>query len=84
MLNHFHIVAQGEGLSSKMKNLKSYTATEIIKLLKKKKKAHILDQLSEAKPEYKIESEHQVWQEGFHPKQIIGDKMMIQKNRIHS
>jgi REP element-mobilizing transposase RayT len=25
------------------------------------------------------DSDHQVWQEGFHPKQIIGDSMMIQK-----
>jgi REP element-mobilizing transposase RayT len=35
--------------------------------------------LKDAKLKHKIDSDFQVWQEGFYPKQIIGDDMMIQK-----
>jgi len=32
-----------------------------------------------AKASYKKNQEYQFWQEGFHPKQIVGDDMLIQK-----
>ena len=31
------------------------------------------------KKKHKKESEHQLWQEGFHPKQILSDEMLLQK-----
>jgi len=79
MENHFHIIAQGNDLAEKMRHLKSYTARKIINTFEQKKRTRWLRQLKYAKLKYKAESDHQIWQESFHPKQIIGDSMMIQK-----
>jgi len=79
MENHWHIIAQGDELSEKMRHFKSYTAKEIIKIFKQNNRTHLLRQLRHAKLRHKTESTHQVWQESFHPQQIIGDNMMIQK-----
>lgn len=77
--NHFHIIAQSENLSEKMRHFKSYTAKEIIAIFKQKKTGRLLKQLQYAKLKHKTESTYQVWQKGFYLKQIIGDDMMIQK-----
>jgi REP element-mobilizing transposase RayT len=79
MENHFHIIVQSKELSEKIRHFKSYTAREIINIFKQKKRTRLLRQLKNAKLTYKTESTHQIWQEGFHPKQIIGDDMIIQK-----
>lgn len=79
MENHFHVIALGDELSEKIRHFKSFTATEIVKLFQQKKRTRILRHLKRAKLKYKKESRYQIWQEGFFPKQIIGDKMMCQK-----
>jgi REP element-mobilizing transposase RayT len=79
MENHLHYIASGEILSRKLRHFNSYTAREIIDTFNQKKRTRLLRQLSGAKANHKRESSHQVWQEGFHPKQIVGDKMMVQK-----
>lgn len=79
MENHLHYIACGEMLSKKLRHFNSYTAREIIDTFNEKKRTRLLRQLSGAKATHKKESSHQVWQEGFHPKQIVGDKMMLQK-----
>ncbi len=79
MENHFHIIARGDNLSEKMRRLKSYTARRIITLFDQTNKIRLLKQFQYAKLRHKSESLYQVWQEGLHPQQIIGDDMMIQK-----
>jgi REP element-mobilizing transposase RayT len=79
MDNHFHAVMQHDDLTNIMKSIKGFTAKEIIKTLKNDKKDWLLNQLGYYKLKHKTKSEYQVWQESFHPQQIISDKMLRQK-----
>jgi REP element-mobilizing transposase RayT len=79
MENHLHIVIGGDELSEKIRHFKSYSAKKILNLLKQKCRTRLLQQLANAKLNHKTTSTYQVWQEGFHPKQIVGDAMMTQK-----
>jgi REP element-mobilizing transposase RayT len=79
MENHIHFIAIGEALTEKLKNFKSYTARQIIDYLKNSGHQRLLKQIRRAKLKHKDQSEYQVWQEGFHAKQIITPDMMIQK-----
>ncbi|WP_310687310.1 REP-associated tyrosine transposase [Aliifodinibius sp. S!AR15-10] len=79
MENHLHVVALGEVLSKKIRLFKSYTARESINWLRANGHTNILRFSRQNKQEYNTRSTYQIWQEGFHPKQIIGDDMMIQK-----
>jgi len=77
--NHFHLVAGGGNLSKIIKEFKSYTARNIIQQAKAEGKDWLLSQLKYHKLEHKIESNHQVWQEGFHPEMITSEEMLAQK-----
>jgi len=79
MENHFHAIIQGENLAIKIARFKSYSARKIIDLFKEQHRTRWLKRLKAVKQEYKTDREYQLWQEGFHPKQIIGDHMMAQK-----
>ncbi len=77
--NHFHLICRNPELSKVMQSLKRHTAKMIIRLLEKDRKKWIIDLLSFYKKRHKNESEHQLWQEGVHPQQIISDEMLNQK-----
>jgi putative transposase len=77
--NHLHLVASSADLRTDMKHFKSFTARQIIDLLEARGVRTLLDQLAWYKARYKTESEHQLWQEGSHPKEIQSDEMMVQK-----
>ncbi len=79
MHNHLHLIAEGEDLSGKLRKFKSYTARKIIDVLKERNRVLILRKLSMSKHDHYKDSEYQVWQEGFHPKQISSLAMMSQK-----
>jgi REP element-mobilizing transposase RayT len=79
MDNHIHLVVSGEKLSDILKEFKSYTAREIVRLAGEENKIWLLNQLQFHKHENKMESLHQVWQEGFHPKQIYSEEVLRQK-----
>ena len=80
MENHIHFIASDhESLSVKLKNFKSYTARQIIDYLKNGHNHRLLKQIKRAKLKHKNQSNFQVWQEGFHTKQITNDDMMVQK-----
>lgn len=70
MDNHIHLVASGEKFPLVMKDFKSYTARGIIQAAQTESKDWLLNQLKFYKRFHKTESEHQVWQEGFHPQEI--------------
>ncbi len=79
MEDHMHAVIQGKDLATKTGSFKSFTARQIIDRLQKMRRKRILRQLKLMKIPHKIDQDYQMWQEGFHPKQIIGDDMLIQK-----
>ena len=79
MDNHFHLICQGDDLGKIIKEIKSHTAREIIKLAEQNHKTWLLNQLSFYKLKHKVDSIHQVWQEGNHPKQIRSGEMLRQK-----
>jgi len=77
--NHFHLVCQAPELSKTLQSLNRHTAKEIIAQLKLDNKTWILNLFKYYKKKHKKESEHQVWQEGFHPQQIQHNEMLLQK-----
>jgi REP element-mobilizing transposase RayT len=84
MHNHIHWVAMGDDLANKIQRMKSFSARRIIESLKGRKRTRWLRVLGAGKRSYKTQSDYQVWQEGYHPKQILSAEMMRQKmNYIH-
>jgi len=82
--NHLHFIAKGEDLAKQVANFKSYTARQLIDLLKKTRAETLLEQLAYRKASYKLDRNYQLWQEGSKPKQLSKDEMMIQKTEyIH-
>jgi putative transposase len=79
MDNHIHLVVAGERLSDIIKEFKSYTAREIVRLAIDEDKSWLLKQLEFQKHYHKTDSHHQVWQEGFHPQQIYSEEVLRQK-----
>ena len=79
MNNHFHLIISQENVSRIMQSFKKFTATKITSELKLDNNQLILSQLREQKAGYKITSNYQVWQEGFHPQEISTSKMLKQK-----
>jgi len=79
MENHLHLIASAPDLSAVMRDFKSYTARQILGLLRKHAADALLRPLRAMKPNHKRGSEYQVWQEGSKPKQIQSDAMMLQK-----
>jgi len=77
--NHLHTVVSAPELTAVMQSFKSYTARQIIELLKERRATTLLRQLRAMKLRHKTQSEYQVWQEGGKPKQIQNDDMMWQK-----
>lgn len=77
--NHLHLIASAPELSAVMQSFKSYTARQILDLLKKDSAVTLLRQLRAQKLRHKQESEYQLWQEGSHPQQIQNDEMLWQK-----
>ena len=77
--NHLHLVASAPDLAAIMKNFKSFTARQIIDLLEARKVSTLLRQLELHKARHKTQSRYQLWDEGSHPQEILGDEMMLQK-----
>ncbi|MCF7959436.1 MAG: transposase [Pirellula sp.] len=77
--NHVHLIATAPNLAAAVKCSKSFTALQIVELLKKRNARQLLRGLAALKLPNKKQSEHQVWQEGSHPKIIETDEMLWQK-----
>lgn len=74
--NHFHMIVSGPDLSRAIQSLKRHSARMIIQTLEKQGKNWLINQLHLYKKEYKKESIHQLWQEGFYPVLIRNKKML--------
>lgn len=79
MENHIHFISQGTNLRDKIGQFKSYSARRIIDLFKNHCHTKWLVRMRKVKSSYKTNQDYQLWSESFRPKQIISDKMMIQK-----
>jgi REP element-mobilizing transposase RayT len=79
MPNHIHLIAEGEELAKRISGFKSFTARQIIDLLKEGNETEKLECFFKNKRIHKKDRKYQVWTEGFHPKQIRNADMMIQK-----
>ncbi len=77
--NHFHAIVSAPDLPRVMADLKRHTARRLLELLQEENAAWLLDQLRRQRAAHKTESEHQVWQEGYHPQSIPTDAIMLQK-----
>lgn len=79
MENHFHSIVKGEDLAKKLRLAKSFMAREMVDTLRADGNARLLNQIEFRKLKHKLKCDHQVWEEGFHPKQLMNDEMVIQK-----
>jgi putative transposase len=77
--NHLHLVAAAPDLTATLRDFKSYTAKRLLAQLEQDRKTWALNQLRYYKQPTKTRSHYQVWQEGFHPQQIISEAMLRQK-----
>ncbi|NOQ37082.1 MAG: transposase [Methylococcaceae bacterium] len=83
--NHLHLIAQPPNLSKEMASFRSWTATQLIAVLQQQNASRILKQLNFYKKAHKNDRQHQVWEEGTHPQQILNNDMMRQKiDYIHN
>ena len=82
--NHIHMVVQSNDIGKSMESFKKYTANELLKLLQKENVKTILDQLRFYKKAHRVDKIYQIWEEGYHPKLMQTDAMIINKiNYIH-
>jgi putative transposase len=77
--NHLHLVIAADKLTDIIRDFKSYTAKLLIARLERDQKMWVLHQFQYHKQPTKTKSAYQVWQEGFHPQQIVSEEMLQQK-----
>ncbi len=77
--NHFHLICRCKDLEKAIQSFKSFTAKKIINLLIEDNRIDLLNHFCENKKGYKYDSKYQVWQEGYHPKEMINEKVFYQK-----
>ena len=77
--NHLHLLVSSDNLSQVIQDFKRHTAREILAVARQENKLWLLKQLEFLKGVHKSESQHQVWQEGFHPQAITTEDMLRQK-----
>ena len=77
--NHLHLIVQSNQLNKEIASFKSWTARQIIDVLKAHHSKRILKQLAFHKKAHKQDRQYQLWEEGSHPQQIQNQAMMRQK-----
>lgn len=83
--NHFHAILSGPDLAKTVRDLKRFTARMRLEQIRAEGRDWLLNQLAHYCARHKTSSDHQVWQEGVHPKAITSDDMMRQKlDYLHS
>jgi putative transposase len=77
--NHLHLLVSADNLSQVIRDFKRHTAKEILAVARREDKQWLLRQFEFFKGAHKGNSQHQVWQEGFHPQAITTEDMLRQK-----
>jgi hypothetical protein len=65
-------------LAKVMKDFKSFTARRIVDALEANRETMLLELLGELKAASRMQSDYQVWQAGYHPKEIAHEEMLRQ------
>ena len=73
MDNHFHAVVTAPDLTRVMADFKRHTSQKLMEQLEKEKCPWVLHELKFHRAAHKTDSEHQFWQEGFHPQALTDD-----------
>ncbi len=71
--NHFHAVVTAPDLARTMADFKRHTSRKVMEQLKKEACEWVLHELKFHRAAHKEDSEHQFWQEGFHPQALMDD-----------
>jgi len=77
--NHLHLIVSAADLSQVIRDFKRHTAKEILAVATQENKQWLLKQFEFFKGVHRGKSQHQVWQEGFHPQAITSEDMLRQK-----
>jgi REP element-mobilizing transposase RayT len=72
--NYFHAILAAPDLSAVLRDLKSFTAMQLVQQLESERREWLLNQLRYYRAPNKP-NEFQIWQEGSHPQIIRGDAM---------
>ena len=75
--NHLHFISSSN--SQQIQQFKSFTARQIIDLLKARKATTLLDYFAYYKRKHKTDSHYQFWQEGSHPEEMSESEMFVQR-----
>ena len=75
--NHLHAILAAPDLSAVLRDLKSFTAKQLVQQIKLERREWLLNQLRHYRAAHKP-NEYQLWQEGSHPQRILHDEMMEQ------
>jgi putative transposase len=85
MENHIHLIVSAPEMVKVVQSFKSFTAKELLDSFAQKKIDWLLNQLAFFKAKHKTQSAYQVWQEGYHPQELLTIEIMNQKNEyIHN
>ena len=77
--NHFHAIIAAPELSRVKAAVKRHTAQRIVEGAPSRGQRWLVEQFERRRAGHKTESQHQVWQEGFHPQELSSDEAMLQK-----
>ena len=77
--SHIHAILTAPDLSRVLADIKRHTARRILDQLEAEGCEWLLHQFEYRRAAHKLESRHQIWQEGSHPQAITDDAMMLQK-----
>ena len=75
--HHLHAILAAPDLSAVLRDLKSFTAKQLVQQIKLERREWLLHQLRHYRAAHKP-NEYQIWQEGSHPQRILHDEMMEQ------
>jgi REP element-mobilizing transposase RayT len=76
--NHLQAILAAPDLSAVLRDLKSFTAKQLVEQIKVERREWLLNQLRHYRAAHKA-NEYQLWQEGSHPQRILHDEMMEPK-----
>jgi len=77
--NHLHFISTASQHSKRIQQFKSFTARQILDLLKQRNARTLLKYFAYYKRKHKTESEYQFWQEGSHPEEMSKEIMCQQR-----
>ncbi len=77
--NHFHAIVAAPELSRTLASIKRHTAQRLLTQVGAEGREWLLNQFEFYRAKHKTESQHQIWQEGFHPQELSTDEAMLQK-----